>query len=89
VGLSRVTFELVVGAYLGGATPEEIVERFPSAGLPDVYGAIAWYLREHAEATEYLAERKALSDRNLQEVERRFPATGLREQLLARREALK
>lgn len=55
VGQSRVTLDLVVGAFLEGATAEEIAMRYPSLALGDVYAAAAYYLRHRQEVDAYLA----------------------------------
>ena len=58
VGHSRVLLELIVRAFQDGATSEEIAQRYPSASLPDIYGAIAYYLRHQSEIDQYLDERE-------------------------------
>jgi uncharacterized protein (DUF433 family) len=45
VGPTRVTLAVVIGLFLQGMSPEELVEDFPTLGLADVYGTIAYYLR--------------------------------------------
>src|SRR3954452_14371152 len=85
VGTTRVLYVLVVRAYQGGATPEEIVRMYRTLDLGDVYGAIAYYLRHRREVEEYLAEY----DRRAAEVRRKIeaqqgPQTGIRDQLLRR-----
>src|SRR5687767_3980201 len=62
VGNSRVLLELVVRAFQDGATPEAIVQRYPTVTLADVYGVVAYYLRERNAVEEYLAERERLAD---------------------------
>jgi uncharacterized protein (DUF433 family) len=89
VGKSRVTFDLVIEEYQNGAVPEDIVMRYSTLDLPEVYEAINWYLHQRDEAIEYLAERKAKADANRQEIERSFPMAELRERLLARWEEKK
>jgi uncharacterized protein (DUF433 family) len=86
VGESRVLLELVVRAFQDGATPEAIVQRYPTVTLADVYGVIAYYLRDPQPVDEYLAERERLAN----EVRQRVgpPAadlTAVRERLQARR----
>jgi uncharacterized protein (DUF433 family) len=61
VGNSRVLLELVVRAFQDGATPEAIVQRYPTVTLADVYGVVAYYLREKNAVEEYLAERERLA----------------------------
>lgn len=55
---SRVLVELVVRAFQDGATPEAIVQRYPTAGLAEVYAVIAYYLSHRLELDSYLAERE-------------------------------
>ena len=86
VGESRVLLELVIRAFQDGATPEAIVQRYPTATLPDVYSVIAYYLRNRDEIEDYLARR----ERQAAEVRLRVEALqgdlgDLRRRLLARR----
>jgi uncharacterized protein (DUF433 family) len=85
VGETRVPIDTVICHFKQGATAEEIVERFSSLDLADVYAAIAYYLRHEAEVEAYLQEQETLSQRIREENERRFPSKGLRERLLAKR----
>jgi uncharacterized protein (DUF433 family) len=84
VGNTRVTLDTVITSYNLGATPEEIVQQFPSLALADVYAVVTYYLRHKVEVENYLAERRERSKTVKQENERRFPAEGFRERLLAR-----
>jgi len=68
VGDSRVLLELVIRAFLDGATPEAIVQRYSTLTLSDAYGSIAYYLRHRGEIEEYLAER----EQKAQELETRI-----------------
>lgn len=61
VGQSRVLLELVVRAFQDGATPEAIAQRYPTATLADVYGAVTYYLRHRDEVESYLVEREELA----------------------------
>jgi uncharacterized protein (DUF433 family) len=56
---TRVSLDSVVHEFLGGESPEAIVERYPSLALDQVYGAIAFYLSHRAEVDAYLAEQDA------------------------------
>jgi uncharacterized protein (DUF433 family) len=58
VGNSRVLLDLVIRAFQDGATPETIVQRYPTLALADVYAVIAFYLRHRGEIEEYLARRE-------------------------------
>ena len=51
-------------AYCDGATPEEIVLRYDSLSLSDVYGVIAYYLRNRAAVDAYVAERDRIGNEN-------------------------
>ncbi len=85
VGGTRVTLETLVAVFMAGATAEEIVQRYPSLDLGDVYVVIGFYLHHREEVEEYLRRRQdqGRQARNRQEV--RFDQSGLRERLLARR----
>lgn len=67
-----------------GASAEEIVRSYSSLNLADVYGVIAYYLREQASVDAYLAEREKQAEAVRQEYETRFDLVGIRERLLAR-----
>lgn len=85
VGGTRVRLDTVMGAFKQGCTPEEILFKYPSLKLTDVYAVITYYLW-HKEAVEkYLEDRLRLEVNTRQENERRFPPQGVRERLLARR----
>jgi uncharacterized protein (DUF433 family) len=71
VGNSRVLLELVIRAYLDGATPEAIVQRYPTTTLEDVYAVVAYYLRHRAEVERYLAEREQTAEAVRQRIEAR------------------
>lgn len=69
VGSSRVLLEVVIHAFEDGATPEIIVQRYPSMTLADVYGVIAYYLRHPDAVKAYLDERERQADTLQEEVE--------------------
>jgi len=84
---TRVTLDSIVAAFDLGATPEEIVQRYPSVDLASAYALIAYVLRHRESVDLYLSARaKAASDVQAA-VEVRFPPDGLRARLLARRTA--
>lgn len=85
VARTRVTLDTIVDAFETGATAEEIAQQYPSVPLVDVYSVITYYLRYKPEVDAYLRKRDEQAGRVREEVERRFPSTGLRERLLARR----
>ena len=85
VGGTRVTLDLVVAAFLEGATAEEIAHQYPSVDLADVYAAISYYLKHKEEVESYLKKREEQGQRVREEYERRFPPDGIRARLMARR----
>ena len=86
VGESRVLLELVVRAFQDGATPEAIVQRYPTVTLADVYGVIASYLRDPTAIDEYLVEREQLAGEVLARVTPPIEdLAAIRERLQARR----
>lgn len=88
VGGSRVLLELVIDAFHDGATPEAIVQSYPTLTLPDVYAVIAYYLR-HAEAIDqYMADRHRQAVAVRKQLEgRQDGLAAIRARLLARRNA--
>ncbi len=82
---TRVTLDSIVMAFDLGATPEEIVQRYPSVDLASAYALIAYVLRHRESVDAYLTERSKAAAEGQAEVETRFPPDGLRARLLARR----
>jgi uncharacterized protein (DUF433 family) len=86
VGATRVPLELVVEAYLDGATPETIVQWFDSLRLADVYAVISYYLNHQEAVHHYLRQREAFAAEVRRKIEAFQPSRpNFREELLARR----
>ncbi|HEY0081026.1 MAG TPA: DUF433 domain-containing protein [Pyrinomonadaceae bacterium] len=85
VGETRVSLDSVIYAFNDGATPEEIVQQYPTLNLADVYTVISYYLQHQAEIENYLEKRRAQRLELRAEVEARSDPRGIRERLLARR----
>lgn len=85
VGETRVTLDTVIGAFLDGATAEEIIYQYPSLDLGDVYSVLGYYLRRRPEVDSYLERRRKQIEKARQENEARFDPIGVRDRLLARR----
>ena len=68
IGKTQVLLELVIRAFEDGATPETIVQRYPSTTLADIYAVIAYYLRHRGFVERYLAER----ERQAEDIRRRI-----------------
>jgi len=83
VGGTRVTLDLVVRAFNRGATAEEIVQKYDSLKLSDVYQVIGYYLKHADELAEYL-ETRARAEDILLASHPEWSPKGLRERLLAR-----
>jgi uncharacterized protein (DUF433 family) len=82
---SRVTLDSIVAVFDRGATPEEIVQSFPSLRLGDVYSILAWVVARRGEVDSYLALRSSEEASMREEVRLRSPTAELRKRLLARR----
>ncbi|TDI47656.1 MAG: DUF433 domain-containing protein [Acidobacteria bacterium] len=86
VGGTRVTLDSVVTAFSNGASAEEIVQQFPTLGLPDVYAVIAYYLGRQEEVERYLDSRREQAARIRADNETKSDQKGIRDRLMARRE---
>ena len=84
VGDSRVTLDILVGAFKLGASAEEIAEQYPTVRLCDVHSVLGYYLRRQDEVDEYLNAREADAKRIRLEVEQRFPPVESRARLMKR-----
>lgn len=69
VGNTRVTLDTVIAVFKQGTTAEEIVYRYPSLRLADVYAAIGFYLNHQQEVETYLQlrQQQAQQIRNMNE----------------------
>jgi uncharacterized protein (DUF433 family) len=86
---SRVPIDTIIHHFKLGATAEEILYRFPSLGLSDLYGTIYYYLTHREEIEQYLHHQEAESDAVQSRIEsdpeyQKWKAE-MRERLLARR----
>jgi uncharacterized protein (DUF433 family)/predicted HTH domain antitoxin len=85
IGGTRVTLDTVVAAFQEGATAEEIVYKYPSLELADVYAVLAYYLQHRSQVETYLRQRKEERDEVRSENEARFDRHGIRDRLMSRR----
>ncbi len=86
IGNTRVLLELVMRAFQDGATPEAIVQRYPTTALADIYAVIAYYLRHRDLVERYLAEREQRAEAVRQTIEaRQGDLSEVRRRLLAQR----
>lgn len=82
---TRVTLDTIAAAFNEGATPEEVVQQYPSLALADVYAVVAHYLRHRDAVDEYLAARATKSERVRAAHPLSIDKGALRARLLARR----
>jgi uncharacterized protein (DUF433 family) len=84
VGGTRVRLDTVVTAFKNGSGAEEVVLKYPSLALKDVYSVIAYYLWHQQEIDAYFDQRRQAIDEVRRETEARFPPQGIPERLLSR-----
>ncbi|MDQ2809425.1 MAG: DUF433 domain-containing protein [Chloroflexota bacterium] len=87
VGQTRVPLDNVVYAFDNGATPEEIVARYPTLQLADVYAVISFYLRHRAAVQAYIQAGEAQSAQLLAQYATPPAMAALRDRLPARHES--
>jgi hypothetical protein len=87
VGGTRVTLDTLITSFQEGATPETIADQYPALGLANIYTALGYYLRHQEEVEAYLQRRRQQAAQVRQENETRFSPIGVRQRLLARRNA--
>jgi uncharacterized protein (DUF433 family) len=85
VANTRVTLDAIVAIFKQGATAEEIVYRYPSLQLADVYATIAFYLNHQQEVETYLEQRQGRAKEIREMNEAKFDPQGLRDRLLVRK----
>jgi uncharacterized protein (DUF433 family) len=84
VGGTRARLETIIKAFKSGSAAEEILLKYPSLNLTDIYAVITYYLWSREEVEAYLEARRRLEEAVRRENERLFPPAGVREHLLAR-----
>jgi uncharacterized protein (DUF433 family) len=83
VGKTRITLDTIVTAFKQGLAAEEIVWKFPTLDLADVYAVISYYLRRREEIDTYLYhEEEAIR----QQYPKVFTAINIRENLLLKKQ---
>src|SRR5687768_12463571 len=83
------SLDSVINCFWEGATPEEICQDFPSLSLTQVYGAIAYYLRQRDKIDAYLQAGRDSAEKLHQELNSRHREflSKLRQQLLSSRQS--
>src|ERR1051326_7795891 len=70
---TRVSLDSIVTRFQEGASPEKIVESFPTLKLPQVYGIIAYYLENEESINEYIAHGQSELERTVPPLSRTNP----------------
>jgi uncharacterized protein (DUF433 family) len=70
---TRVSLDSVVIRFQEGASPEKIVESFPTLKRSHVYGAIAYYLENEKTIDEYIAEGEREFQRSVPPLSQQAP----------------
>lgn len=70
---TRLTLDVLLGAYFQGRTPEQIHESFDVVSVEDVYAVIAYYLRHKDEIDTYLRVREKEAEELRREIEASYP----------------
>lgn len=71
---TRVSLDSVVCAFLRGESPEGIVKSFPTLGLEQVFGALAFYLANREVVDRYLREGQSEFEALREQARRDNPA---------------
>lgn len=83
---TRVHLEGIIHAFEEGAIPEEIVMRFTTLRLDNVYAVIAFYLGHKAEVQDYMRWRDQKAEEVWQKIQAHQGGLGdIRARLLARK----
>jgi uncharacterized protein (DUF433 family) len=83
IGNTRVTLDLVIAAFLDGASAEEIAEMFDTLDLGDVYSVLGYYIHHRDDIDSYLQQRQHQAAEIRAKIEARQNHVGLRDRLLA------
>lgn len=89
MGETRVRLDTVVFAFNEGCTAEEIISRYPSLKLVDVYAVIAYYLENKPDIDRYVKEREGEREKTRREIQSQPDYQAFRERLMKRKEQLR
>ena len=71
---TRVSLDSVVFAFLKGESPEGIAESFPSLGLDEIFGALAFYIANRDVVDRYLRHGREEFEALREQARRNSPA---------------
>ena len=60
VGNTRVMLDSIVASFEQGYSAETIQQQYPALSLEEVYGALAWYLANANQVSQYLERQQAV-----------------------------
>lgn len=82
---TRISLDILVGAFKRGESPEAVHDDYETVSLADVYSIFAYYLRHRDEVEVYLTEQQRQGEEVRERIEAENPLDeGLRARLLAR-----
>ncbi len=81
---TRVTLDLVIAAFLDGASAEEIAQTFDTLDLGDVYSVLGYYIHHKDDIETYLQQRQRQADGLRAKLGSKQNHAGLRNRLLTR-----
>lgn len=84
VGDTRVRLETVIYAFNQGYSAEEIMSKYPTLNLADIYAIVAYYLNHREAVDSYIQQQAEEAAELRQEIEARTGHQLLREWLLTR-----
>lgn len=82
---SRIPLESIISPFQDGATAEEIVSRYPTLQLSDIYMVISYYLKNAPQVDAYISQRQEIATQIRKQNEQRFDPQGIRLRLLTRK----
>jgi uncharacterized protein (DUF433 family) len=71
---TRVSLDSIVYSFLRGDSPEGIAESFPTLGLEQIFGALAFYLANREVVDRYLSEGRSEFQTLRQQARQNSPA---------------
>jgi uncharacterized protein (DUF433 family) len=74
IAQTRVSLDSVVYAFLRGESPQGIAESFPSLGLEQIFGALAFFLANREIVDRYLSEGRREFEILRQQARQKSPA---------------
>lgn len=87
VGGSRITLDIIIGAFNLGHTAEHIAQSYPTITLADVYATISYYLRHREQVHAYLNQRTHQAETLQRDIEAKPEYQARRNSMIAKLEA--